>query len=47
MPFLVPVRALRDEGASYHYVAPSRYMEIQPEAIAAIERVFGSQRDSL
>ena len=26
--FLVPVRALRDEGASYHYVAPSRYMEI-------------------
>ena len=38
--FLVPVRALRDEGASYHYVAPSRYMEIQPEAIAAIERVL-------
>lgn len=26
--FLVPVRALRDEGASYHYVAPSRYMDI-------------------
>lgn len=23
--FLVPVRALRDEGASYHYVAPCRY----------------------
>ena len=38
--FLVPVRALRDEGASYHYVAPSRYMEIQAEAIAAIERVL-------
>ena len=38
--FLVPVRALRDEGASYHYVAPSRYMEMQPEAIAAIERVL-------
>ena len=38
--FLVPVRALRDEGASYHYVAPSRYMEIQPEATAAIERVL-------
>ena len=34
------VRALRDEGASYHYVAPSRYMEIQPEAIAAIEQVL-------
>ena len=38
--FLVPVHALRDEGASYHYVAPSRYMEIQEEAIAAIERVL-------
>ena len=41
--FLVPVRALRDEGASYHYAAPSRYMEIQPEAIAAIERVLESR----
>ena len=41
--FLVPVRALRDEGASYHYVVPSRYMEIQPEAIAAIERVLESR----
>ena len=38
--FLVPVRALRDEGASYHYVAASRYMEIQAEAIAAIEQVL-------
>ena len=38
--FLVPVQALRDEGASYHYVAPSRYMEIQPEAIAVIEQVL-------
>ena len=28
------------KGASYHYVAPSRYMEMQPEAIAAIERVL-------
>ncbi len=41
------VRALRDEGASYHYVAPSRYCEIQLEAIAAIEQVFGCQRDFL
>ena len=38
--FLVPVRALRDEGASYHYVAPSRYMEMQIEAISAIEQVL-------
>ena len=39
--FLVPVRALRDEGASYHYVAPSRYMDVNVEAISAIEQVLG------
>ncbi len=38
--FLVPVRALRDEGTSYHYAAPSRYMEMQLEAISAIEQVL-------
>ena len=38
--FLVPVRALRDEGASYHYVAPSRYIEMQIEAVSAIEQVL-------
>ena len=38
--FLVPVRALRDEGTSYHYVAPSRYMEMQIEAVSAIEQVL-------
>ena len=38
--FLVPVRALRDEGASYHYVAPSRYMDVQIEAVSAIEQVL-------
>ena len=26
--FLVPVRALRDEGCSYHYLKPSRYAEL-------------------
>ena len=38
--FLVPVRALRDEGTSYHYAAPSRYMEMRIEAISAIEQVL-------
>ena len=38
--FLVPVRALRDEGTSYHYASPSRYMEMQTEAISAIEQVL-------
>ena len=38
--FLVPVRALRDEGTSYHYASPSRYMEMQIEAISVIEQVL-------
>ncbi|MBQ3229647.1 MAG: nucleoside phosphorylase [Clostridia bacterium] len=34
--FLVPARALRDEGTSYHYAPPSRYMEIDRRAVDAI-----------
>lgn len=29
--FLIPVKALRDEGTSYHYLSPSRYVETAPE----------------
>ena len=35
--FLVPNRALRDEGTSYHYAPPSRFMEISEKARKAIE----------
>ena len=38
--FLIPTRALRDEGASYHYVAPSRYIEVNRRALTAIETVL-------
>ena len=38
--FLVPVRALRDEGTSYHYAAPSRYIDVHVEAVSAIEQVL-------
>lgn len=38
--FLVPVRALRDEGASYHYAAPSRYMDVHVKAVSAIEQAL-------
>ena len=38
--FLVPVRALRDEGASYHYAPPSRYMDVHVEVVSAIEQVL-------
>lgn len=35
--FLVPNKALRDEGTSYHYAPPSRYIEIDKKARKAIE----------
>ena len=38
--FLIPTKALRDEGTSFHYVKPSRYININPIAISAIENLF-------
>lgn len=38
--FLIPTRALRDEGASYHYMAPSRFVEIDRRAISPIRKTF-------
>lgn len=35
--FLVPAKALRDEGTSYHYAPPSRFIEISESARAAIK----------
>ena len=35
--FLIPRKALRDEGTSYHYASPSRFMEISERARKAIE----------
>lgn len=35
--FLVPKKALRDEGTSYHYAPPSRFIEINEQARRAIE----------
>ena len=38
--FLVPGRALRDEGTSYHYAPPSRFMEISENARKAIQETI-------
>ena len=38
--FLVPYKALRDEGASYHYAPPSRFMEISEIARQAIKEAI-------
>ena len=37
---LIPVTALRDEGTSYHYHAPSREIEMDAKAVTAIEGVL-------
>lgn len=38
--FLVPYKALRDEGTSYHYAAPSRFIEINENARKAIRETI-------
>ena len=38
--FLVPARALRDEGTSYHYLPPARFVGVSPLARAAIEKTL-------
>jgi len=37
---IVPVKALRDEGASYHYLPPSRDIELDKEMIAILEKTL-------
>jgi uridine phosphorylase len=34
---IVPTFAIRDEGTSYHYLAPSRSVEPSPQAVAALQ----------
>lgn len=38
--FIVPKKALRDEGTSYHYAPPSRYIETDETARAAIKKAL-------
>jgi uridine phosphorylase len=37
---VIPASAVRDEGASYHYLPPSRRVEAHPQAVAAIEQTL-------
>lgn len=37
---LIPTRAVRDEGTSYHYLPPAREVAAHPAAVAAIETVL-------
>ena len=38
--FLIPVKALRDEGTSYHCLPPSRYVELNREVLDSIENIL-------
>ena len=38
--FIVPTKALRAEGTSYHYLPAERFIELDEEPIAVIEETF-------
>lgn len=40
---IIPTRALRDEGASYKYLPPSRYIDLDREPIQTFEKVLKEQ----
>lgn len=42
--FIIPVKALRDEGTSYHYAKPSRFIDINTTTVHAIEATLNSCR---
>ncbi len=37
---IIPVRALRDEGASYKYLPPSRFIEMQAAPVEAFKKIL-------
>ena len=41
--FLIPTKALRDEGASYHYLPPERYVETSFRIRSAITQVLAEK----
>ncbi len=38
--FFIPIKALRQEGTSYHYLPPAREVELDERAVQAIERAL-------
>ena len=35
--FLIPIKALRDEGTSYHYLPPSRWVELDGQVLCSMK----------
>ncbi len=44
--FLIPARALRDEGTSYHYLPPARFVEVDAAARGAVRATLEEQKIS-
>jgi len=42
--FLLPTKALRDEGASYHYLPPSRFVETAPRLRETLAQILEENR---
>lgn len=42
--FIVPYKALRDEGTSYHYMKPSRFIEINKDSLKAIKKTISEHK---
>jgi uridine phosphorylase len=41
---IIPFSAIRDEGVSYHYLAPAREIECNPEVVGKIEEDFNKYK---
>jgi uridine phosphorylase len=41
---IIPISAIRDEGVSYHYLAPAREVECAPEVVGKIEEDFNKYK---
>jgi uridine phosphorylase len=41
---IIPISAVRDEGVSYHYLAPAREIECNPEVVQKIEEDFNTNK---
>ena len=41
---IIPTSAVRDEGVSYHYLAPAREVECSPEVVGKIEEDFNKYK---
>lgn len=41
---IIPVSAIRDEGVSYHYLAPTREVDCNPDVVGKIEEDFNKYK---